>query len=424
MKDSPEQCEPAKRTVGELGEFALIERIRALLGEHGRPGGAQAADLGRAQTGSRSRGRTEILVGPGDDAAVLRPDPSTDWVVTCDVQVAGRHFLPHQTDPRTLGYRAMTVNLSDLAAMGAEPFGALISLGLPADHPLDEVLGLYHGFLDALDRSGGAIIGGNLSASGPEWFCDITLMGTVGRGGALRRSGARPGDRVVVTGSPGRSAAGLEILQRVEEEVLHREAGAGAAHPLEERRRRFQDRLAAFVSAHPWAGPLVDAHRKPAARIEAGRLLSRLCIEGLARQEPPLVSALMDVSDGLPGDLRRICQESSVGAVLDAGLLPQDPELDEASRGLGRRRWEWSLLPSDDYELLMTVPPGRVDGLIEALRSELGLAASVVGEIIGPGELTGEAPDAFGVEVCGLPEGATPPEGWDHFRPRPSPAVK
>ena len=382
------------QTIGDLGEFPLIERIRGFLAGTAPPVG--------------------VILGIGDDAALLRPEPGWDYAVTCDVQINGRHFVRAWTDMRGIGRRAMNVNLSDLAAMGAEPRYALVSLGLDPDLTLGDLEDLYGGFEDALAGTEAGIIGGNISATGPDWFCDITLIGRVEAGQALTRTGARPGDRILVTGSPGRSAAGLALLQRT----------AGAAVP----------------EAHPWAATLVDAFLRPIARVGVGRLLVSINRGDLpagfnnrshdepskaAGTETPRpgeamtlpVTAAIDLSDGLFGDLTRLCEASGVRAALDVSRLPADPALEEAAALIGRGRWEWTLSPGDDYELLMTVAPAAAKRLADLVRRECGVAVTDIGMIAAPPDGRSPTPAAGLIELVGLPPGAAAPSGWDHLRP-------
>jgi len=368
-------------TIADCGEFGLIARIRKLV----EPAGEELPP--------------DLPVGIGDDAAVLRPEPGWDLVVTCDAQVAGRHFLPGAMSARAIGRRAMTVNLSDIAAMGAEPRHAFLSLGLPAGMTIAFVEDLYRGFLDALAESGGRIAGGNLTGTGPEWFIDVTLIGRVERGRAQLRSGARPGDRIFCTGSPGRSAAGLAVLR----------AAAGAADPP-------------AYDEEEWAIALVDAYVRPHARVAAGRFLA-----GCAG-----VTAMADISDGVVGDLTRICESSSVPARLDASRLPLDPDLEAAAAVFGVSRADWSLGPGDDYELLFTVRPEDAEAVAAGLRAATGLQVTEIGEMTfgrahplveivgraagrgGPAE--GGAGGEAGREPRRKADGEAEPGGWDHFR--------
>ena len=167
-------------TVGELGEFALIDRIRRTLGE-----------------------ATGVAVGIGDDAAAVRPTPSKLLLATCDIQVEGRHFIKSRITPEQLGRRAAAVNLSDIAAMGGRPTHALVSLALPVSTEVEWVERLYEGLREGFAEHGAVVIGGNLSGSAREIVIDVTLHGEADEPALLRRSGARPGDAVLVTGTLG-----------------------------------------------------------------------------------------------------------------------------------------------------------------------------------------------------------------------------
>ncbi len=265
-----------------LGEFDLIQRFF-----------------------TREGARRDVLLGVGDDAALLAVPPGRVLVAAIDTLVEGRHFLP-DAPPDSVGHQALAVNLSDLAAMGAEPAWALLSLSLPDADPT--WLGPFAAGLYALAaRHGVALVGGD-TVRGPR-VVTITALGFVEPGRALRRSGAQPGDLLYVSGWPGEAAAGLEALQR------------GAASPDD---------------------PLVRRCRYAEPRIELGRSL-----RGRA-------SAAMDVSDGLLGDLGKLCASSGVGAVLDLEQLPVSAEL--ARRHAAADCERLVLSGGDDYELLFTLP--------------------------------------------------------------------
>lgn len=368
---------PAPETIASIGEFALLERIRRVL--ESSPDRAYAP-----RTGS------ELLLGIGDDAAILRPEPGWDLVVTCDIQICGRHFDPRWMNARAIGRRAMTVNLSDIAAMGGEPRHAVVSLGLPSSMEVTEVEELYRGFLEAMEGTGAGVMGGNLARSGSDWFVDIAILGRVEQGRAITRAGARPGDRILITGSPGRSAAGLAVLL--------------ASTDVER-----------FLAANLWAHSLVRAFVRPEARIAAGRRLSK------AADRP--VTALVDLSDGLVGDLGHVCGRSGVRARIDMTRLPHDPDLDAAALHFGRSRAAWTLGPGDDYELLLTVRPAAADRVAGELRAATGLMVTEIGEVLPPASeplASGEERDM--VEVTGMHPGDSPAFGWDHFRHLSPPA--
>ena len=267
-----------------LGEFALIERYF-----------------------SRASRRRDVLLGVGDDAALLQVPPGNALVAATDTLVEGRHFRVG-APPESIGHQALAVNLSDLAAMGAEPAWALLSLSLPEAQ--ESWLQRFADGLYALaDRHGIGLVGGD-TVRGPL-VVTIEVLGFVAPSEALRRDGARPGDLLFVSGWPGESAAGLAAL----------ESGvpANALDPL--------------VRRHLYAEP----------RIALGRAL-----RGRA-------SAAMDVSDGLLGDLGKLCAASGAGARVDLERLPVSAEL--SRRFAPAEREQLVLRGGDDYELLFTLPP-------------------------------------------------------------------
>lgn len=178
--------------VSDIGEFGLIRRIGSLLDTDG----------------CRSE---RVTTGIGDDTASFLPRAGYELLVTCDSMVEGRHYLPAFTTSFDIGRRAMALNISDIGAMGGYALYALVSLGLPADTLVSDVEELYRGFLYEMNPFGASVIGGNLTGSGNGMFIDITLVGEVEQGKAVHRSGARAGDAVLLTGFPGRAAAGLSF---------------------------------------------------------------------------------------------------------------------------------------------------------------------------------------------------------------------
>jgi thiamine-monophosphate kinase len=273
---------------------------------------------------TRRSARTDVLLGVGDDAALLAVPPGRALVAATDTLVEGRHFLAG-TPARSIGHNALAVNLSDLAAMGAEPAWAMLSLSLPSpdERWLEEFSG---GLLALADSYDVALVGGD-TVRGPL-VVTVAVLGFVEPGRALRRSGARPGDLLYVSGWPGESAAGLEILRR-----------SGRVEEI--------------------ADPLVRRHFYAEPRVALGRELG-----GLA-------SAAMDVSDGLLGDLRKLCAASGAGATLELDALPVSEALRAHCSPAECERFV--LAGGDDYELLFTVPPGA-QSHIDALDREAAAA--------------------------------------------------
>jgi thiamine-monophosphate kinase len=275
--------------------------------------------------------RADVRLGVGDDAAVVTPPPSVELVLTTDALIEGVHFLAGAA-PRSLGHRALAVNLSDIAAMGAVPSWALLSLNLPqAD---EGWLTEFAAGLDALARAHQvALVGGNLSR-GPLSIT-ITLAGFVPAATALRRGGAAADDAIYVSGTLGDAAAAL-ALSRGELAANRQEADF--------LRTRFE---------------------YPSARVALGQ-----AVRGLA-------SACVDVSDGLYADLGRLLAASGCGAVIDVEALPVSPSLRVAT---GDHAWRWALAGGEDYELCCTVPPGRSMALAGAL-ADIGGALACIGRV-------------------------------------------
>jgi thiamine-monophosphate kinase len=286
------------------GEEDLIRRILALFPTSG-PG---------------------VAVPIGDDAAVLDLPRSTRLVLTTDQMVDGVHFRADRHPPVLLGDKALSVNLSDLAAMGAEPRWALLSLFLPPEVPFAYLQAVLRGLARRARRTGTVLIGGNLTRSG-DFALDVTLAGTLPRGvRPLTRSGARMGDHLFVSGSLGGSAMGLKLL------------GEG----------RDRDKAVGRGLEARWRARALQRHFRPEPELRLGSLLARHRI----------ASAAMDLSDGLSRDLARLCRASRVGALLDAGLLPLDP----ATRHLAgpEAALQLALHGGEDYRLLYCVPPHRI----------------------------------------------------------------
>jgi len=339
--------------IDELGEFALIARLTA-----GLPS------------------RADVALGVGDDAALLNlSDFAADalLVVTCDAQVERQHFTLGVATPEEIGHKALAVNLSDLAAMGAKPLWALVSLLLPRALDVATLDGVYVGLRSLAARYSVALVGGNVSATDGPLAIDVTALGRVPRDQALSRAGGHPGDLILVTGTLGAAAAGV-LLQGGDARL--------AALPAETRRLA----RAAQVSPQP--------------RVAEGRALAASGV----------VTAMLDVSDGLAADLGHLCSASDASAELDADAMPVDPAASGISAALGRDAIQLALGGGEDYELLFTVRP---DGLEQALAvvAQAGGVARVIGRLTEPGS------DLLIRFADGRIEKLVA-RGWDHLRPQ------
>jgi thiamine-monophosphate kinase len=307
------------------------------------------------------------LAGPGsldlsDDAAVFDAPPGRQLVAAADAMVAGVHFLPDDP-PETIGRKLLRVNLSDLAAMGASPLGYLLTVALPRGTPDAWIAAFVDGLAADNALFGVHALGGDtVSTPGPASL-SLTVLGTVASGAALLRGGARPGDRVWVSGTVGDGALGLRVL---------RGELAGDA-----------------------AGHLARRYRLPEPRLALGAALS-----GVA-------TAAMDVSDGLLQDLGHLCRASGCGATVEAASVP----LSDAARAAVEA--DGALLPlaltgGDDYELLFAAPPERSEEVL-ALAAAVGTPATPVGVFVeGPPEVAARGADGAPLAVAGR-------GGWSHF---------
>ena len=331
------------------GELALLDTIRA-----------------RAAVGALSvKGRSRIRLGIGDDCALLQLRPGEELAVTTDLSIEGRHFRLDWHPPESIGHRTLARGLSDLAAMGATPVAAFLSLGLPRElteasgsssaQPKTWVARFFDGLLALAAQHGVPLAGGDLAES-PLAVADIVLTGSVPRGQALLRSGARPGDRIYVTGSLGGAAAELAALEQ---------------SPQSFARATLASRTA--------------PHLYPQPRLAQGLWLRK---HGLA-------SAAMDLSDGLSTDLARLCAESGVAAEVDAKALPIAAEATAAM----------ALHGGEDYELLFTAPQSA-----KLPKSIAGVPITAIGRILRANSRKPRVSLRTESSVEPLE-----PHGWEHF---------
>lgn len=343
------------QTVAEVGERSLLAHL------HGRlPVGAG------------------VKVGPGDDAAAL--EVAGVALVTTDCLVEGVHFTRESSPARLVGRKALAVNLSDVAAMGGIGRYATVSLMLPPDTSVGWVDALYDGLLERAAETGVAIVGGNLARSREGVVVDVTLLGDAGR--LLLRSGAQPGDLVVVTGKLGAAAEGVRLLQ---EGARLDEDGQLVATGL------WTESSSAAVAA------CLRAQLDPRPPFAVARSIA----------ERGLAHAGMDLSDGLSTDLVDLCRASGLAAVVDRTLLPVDPRAAGLARASGSDPIELALHGGEDYQLLLAV--GR-DELAEVreLARVFGVEVTAIGNFV-----AGEP----GVSLRdGAGERPLEPRGHDHFR--------
>lgn len=297
------------------------------------------------------------MAGIGDDCAILRIPAGHEALVTTDLSLEGIHFRREWHSPEVVGHRCLTRGLSDIAAMGGEPIAAFLSLALPRNLPQGWVDQFLKGLLKLAETFHVTLAGGDTAESRAGILADIVVVGSVPRGQAIRRSGARPGDRIYVTGRLGGSAATLKLL-------------------LSGRKLRPAD---------------FQGHFHPLPRVEAGRIL----------RKKRIASAMIDISDGLSTDLAHICEESGVGAEVLAEAIP----LASIGKPACAVDLNFALHGGEDYELLFTAPRSkRVPSRIA------GVPITQIGQIRRGKHISILDPMAVRSELR--------PQGWEHFRLR------
>src|SRR6185503_2764928 len=324
----------------------------------------------RQRVGSSSQ---SIVTGIGDDAAVFRNSSGKETVISTDLLVEDIDFRRTTTPPYLLGHKALAVSLSDLAAMGARPLWALVSIGLPEDvWQTDFVDRMYDGLMDLANRYGVQLIGGDTSRTNEQIVIDSIAIGECSAGMAVKRNGASPGDQIFVTGSLGAAAAGLRLIERgahLAEQNLGDEDSQKLDHVLLRQLR-------------------------PEARVGWGIVLG----------EERLATAMIDLSDGLSSDINHVCEASNVGALIDASLLPIDERVVELCGRRALDPLQLALHGGEDFELLFTVHPENVTRLPRRVD---GVEIKRIGEVTGA---------ADGVKISeGTRIWDLKPGGWKHF---------
>ena len=330
--------------VGDLGEAALIDRIRERVPES----------------------PAWVRIGIGDDAAVVEPDRGALEVVTTDTLVEGVHFDRAFCTFSDLGYKALAVNLSDLAAMGATPRTAVLSLVLPDSLPVSSIDTLVEGLLALATPHRVALVGGNITQTTGPLVVGLTAIGAVKRRRVLTRSGGLPGDELWVTGTVGSAAAGLGCLRQ------------------------------SLLASNETLADCVSRYRRPAPRVRVGMLLGR---NKAAR-------AAVDLSDGLGDGIRQMTNASGLGAVVHASALPIAEAANAWFVAQGRDPVEAAIAGGDDYELLVAVPRRHHRRFAAIRRLTHGVQMTKIGE------LTKEMGLVVRTEALDRPM----PKGYEHFQ--------
>ncbi|MBI3401397.1 MAG: thiamine-phosphate kinase [Acidobacteria bacterium] len=323
---------------------------------------ATVADLSETELIARIRDRLPpappwLLVGIGDDAAVVEPEHNRAEVLSVDALVEGVHFDRAFVPPDAIGHRALAVNLSDLAAMGAAPRLALLSMVLPPALPADDFDAIVGGFTALAARHKVHVVGGNLTRSPGPLMIDVTVLGTVKRRQALTRAGARAGDSLYVSGTIGAAGAGLQMLR------------AGTSHPPSQAAPAPAGQAQPPATSH-----LLNAYLRPEPRVKLGLLLGR----------NRAISACMDLSDGLADAAHQMAAASGVGMTIDADALPIDPGARAWNEARQTDATDDALTAGDDYELLVAVRP-RARRRATALAARAGAPLTCIGTCTGDG---------------------------------------
>jgi thiamine-monophosphate kinase len=355
-----------------------------------------------------------IVVGTGDDTAVLRPDPNEDVLVTTDILVENRHFKRTWFTGYELGWRLAAVNLSDIASMGGRPLYGILSLAIPEGLAIDYVREIERGVRDHLARYQAAIVGGNVSGIETTLVCDLTLIGACGKGKAWRRTCRPEKDAIVVAGDLGQAHAGLDLLEK-----NPRAAGID--------RSRKSPRS---------SGPLIRAYKKPVPRLDVARLLTGdravrgapnargdrairgeddraigKAIHGASdRAGEKAIHGAIDVSDGFSTDLIHICEAAGAGCEVDPRALPVSPALRLHCRREKKDPLAMALHAGEDYALILAVDPKQATSVVVRIEQGLGIPARIVGRFT---KHTGR--------YLLVQDGSSTPfssSGWDHLLSR------
>jgi thiamine-monophosphate kinase len=328
--------------INSIGEFGLIERIKGWV----------------------TPGDSSVLIGIGDDAAVVEDRSGLYRLITTDAFVEGVHFKREFATPWQIGWKTMAANLSDIAAMGGNPRWAVVCVVFPEAVSVEEVEELYRGMDAVCSEFGCSIVGGDTSLSPDRILISITVIGEVEKKKLTLRRSAKIGDAICVTGDLGGAQAGLDVLK--------------------EKGKTDQK--------------VVERHLEPTPRVNEARTMGEI----------GRIHAMIDISDGLSSEVHHICRESGVGARLFAVQVPVSPDAKQVASRQGRSPLDYALNGGEDFELLFTVSPGDVERVRSHLLNDTGTQVAIIGEIVGAGK---------GVVIVGDDgkEGKMPRLGYQHF---------
>jgi thiamine-monophosphate kinase len=332
------------RTLRDIGEFGLIDRIKTWTAK-------DDSDI--------------LLHGAGDDTAVILLDENRVQLATCDVMIEGKHFSRDGRSLESLGRRIASINISDIAAMGGSPKWALFSIMGPPELPIRDIEELYCGLLERFSQFGVQLAGGN-TAQSPQLILDLFMTGEAQKTQLPFRSNLAAGDDIYVTGTLGDSSAGL-LLEKGDRNL----------------KRLF--------------GELIVRHQDPTPRVNAGHAI-------VSMDERV---AMLDISDGLESDLKRLTTDNGYGADIDLSVLPISNLLHDFSEKLGLNPRELAVAGGEDFELLFTLPADVKKSKIADLQKQIQLPVTKIGRVT-------EKPAIRFLDETGSEW--SPPDGWDHFR--------
>ena len=337
----------------DIGEFGLIKRL----------------------TKNITLDKERVIMGVGDDVAVVKTKAEEYLLLTCDILIEGTHFTKETITPCQLGKKVVAINVSDIAAKGGIPKQALISIGLPKDTKVVYVEQIYRGIKEQSKKFNIDIVGGNTALSKDKIFIDLFLVGEIKPDLLLLRSGAKPDDKILVTGNLGDSSAGLKIIEN-------------------------QDlKLEDIKFEKKYKTKLKQAHLSPNPRVLESRIIAK----------SNFANSMMDISDGLSSDLAKICEASNVGAIIWEEKIPVSKETLAFAKSIGKSPFNFALHGGEDYELLFTIPKENVEIIIKKIQRETKTKVTEIGEI---------KDRKFGIKIVKTNGEMTPLNtyGWNHFK--------